>query len=169
MAEASPRPSGGARATLILVTIIWGMNWPSARFGLHDFSPWTFRTICFAAGAVILMMVAKRRGISLVIARGAARWHLLIAGLLSIGGFGVLAAFAQLATTTSRTAICAYTMPLWATLLACLFLRERLDLRRGSALAVGAVDPVAAYRASGYRKRVSAERPASAAGGGGII
>ncbi|MFB2603995.1 sugar isomerase, partial [Rhizobium phaseoli] len=33
----------------------------------------------------------------------------------------------------------------------------------------GAIDPVAAYRASGYRKKVAAERPASVAGGGGII
>ncbi|MBB6487336.1 L-rhamnose catabolism isomerase [Rhizobium lusitanum] len=33
----------------------------------------------------------------------------------------------------------------------------------------GAIDPVAAYRASGYRDKVAAERPASVAGGGGII
>jgi L-rhamnose isomerase/sugar isomerase len=33
----------------------------------------------------------------------------------------------------------------------------------------GAVDPVATYRASGYRKKVALERPVSAAGGGGII
>ncbi|MFW8646199.1 L-rhamnose catabolism isomerase [Rhizobium beringeri] len=33
----------------------------------------------------------------------------------------------------------------------------------------GAIDPIAVYRASGYRKKVAAERPASAAGGGGII
>jgi L-rhamnose isomerase/sugar isomerase len=33
----------------------------------------------------------------------------------------------------------------------------------------GAIDPVATYRASGYRKKVSAERPASVAGSGGII
>ncbi len=33
----------------------------------------------------------------------------------------------------------------------------------------GAIDPVATYRASGYRNKVAAERPASAAGGGGII
>lgn len=127
----------GARATLALVTIVWGLNWPSAKFGLQDFSPWTFRTICFGAGAAILIAVARHRGISLFIARGAARWHLMIAGLLSIGGFGVLAAFAQLATTTSRTAICAYTMPIWATLLARLFLGERLDAWRWSALLIG--------------------------------
>ena len=33
----------------------------------------------------------------------------------------------------------------------------------------GAIDPIAAYRASGYRARVAAERPASKAGSGGII
>lgn len=33
----------------------------------------------------------------------------------------------------------------------------------------GAIDPVAAYRASGYRKKIAAERPAVASGGGGIV
>ena len=33
----------------------------------------------------------------------------------------------------------------------------------------GAIDPVAAYRASGYRSQVAAVRPARAAGGGGIV
>ena len=33
----------------------------------------------------------------------------------------------------------------------------------------GAIDPVAAYRASGYRGKVAAERPAVASGGGGIV
>jgi drug/metabolite transporter (DMT)-like permease len=128
-----------ARITLALVTVIWGLNWPSAKFGLQDFTPWTFRTVCFGAGAAILLMVARHRGISLYIERGAARLHLAVAGLLSIGGFGVLAAFAQLSTTTSRTAICAYTMPIWATLLARVFLGERLDRWRGGALVIGAL------------------------------
>lgn len=33
----------------------------------------------------------------------------------------------------------------------------------------GAIDPVAAYRASGYRAKVAAERPAVSAAGGGIV
>jgi L-rhamnose isomerase/sugar isomerase len=33
----------------------------------------------------------------------------------------------------------------------------------------GAIDPVAAYRAAGYRRKVAEERPAVASGGGGII
>jgi L-rhamnose isomerase / sugar isomerase len=33
----------------------------------------------------------------------------------------------------------------------------------------GAIDPVATYRASGYRKRIAADRPSSVAVGGGIV
>ncbi len=33
----------------------------------------------------------------------------------------------------------------------------------------GAIDPIAAYRAAGYRKRIAEIRPAVAAGGGGIV
>ena len=33
----------------------------------------------------------------------------------------------------------------------------------------GAIDPVAAYRASGYRQKVANERPAVAGGSGGIV
>jgi L-rhamnose isomerase/sugar isomerase len=40
--------------------------------------------------------------------------------------------------------------------------RVRLD-------AGGAIDPVGAYRASGYRRQVAEERPAAAGGGGGIV
>ena len=40
--------------------------------------------------------------------------------------------------------------------------RVRLD-------AGGAIDPVGAYRASGYRQRVAEERPAALGGGGGIV
>ncbi len=42
-------------------------------------------------------------------------------------------------------------------------------LAMARARAGGAIDPVAAYRASGYRARVAAARPKSAAGGGGIV
>jgi L-rhamnose isomerase/sugar isomerase len=33
----------------------------------------------------------------------------------------------------------------------------------------GAIDPLAAYRASGYRKKVAGIRPGVTAGGGGIV
>lgn len=123
---------------ILSVAVIWGLNWVSVRFALSDFSPWTFRTISFGCAALILIAVAKWRGMSLYVQKGLPRLHVLLAGLLNLGGFGILSAFAQLHTTTSRTAICAYTMPIWATLLARPVLGEGLDRWRGSALAIGA-------------------------------
>jgi L-rhamnose isomerase/sugar isomerase len=42
-------------------------------------------------------------------------------------------------------------------------------LQRVRAKAGAAIDPVATYRASGYRQRVAADRPAAQGGGGGIV
>ena len=42
-------------------------------------------------------------------------------------------------------------------------------LERARSAAGGAIDPVAAYRASGYRGKVAGERPASKGAGGGIV
>jgi L-rhamnose isomerase/sugar isomerase len=61
---------------------------------------------------------------------------------------------ALMATTTLRTAFRTDVEPILA-----MARREK----------GGAVDPVSAYREAGYRAKVAAERPASAAGGGGIV
>lgn len=127
-----------ARASLLLVSLLWGLNWPSGKFVLHDFSPWAFRTICFSGSALLLVAIARWQGISLRIEPGWARLHVVVAGFLNVACFGVLIAFGQLGAMTSRVAICAYTMPLWAALLARPILGERLDRKRGIALAFGA-------------------------------
>ena len=47
----------------------------------------------------------------------------LVASLLNIVAFSLFSAFAQLAATTSRVTILAYTMPIWSVLLAWLVSR----------------------------------------------
>jgi drug/metabolite transporter (DMT)-like permease len=58
---------------------------------------------------------------------------------LSVAGFGALSAFAILHTSTGRTAICAYTMPIWTTLLGRVVLGERLTTSRIVSLILGGV------------------------------
>ncbi len=55
---------------------------------------------------------------------------------LNIIGFSVFSAFAQLAATTSRVTILAYTMPVWSVLLAWPFLGERPSRMQWIALAL---------------------------------
>ncbi len=137
-AEAGPGKSAAARASLLLVAVTWGLNWPAAKFALNDLSPWTYRSIGLCGATLLMLAVARAGGGSLYIKRGVPRLHVAVAGLLNIAGFCLLSTFAQLGTTTSRAAICAYTMPLWAAALSRFVLDEHLDRWRGVALAVGA-------------------------------
>jgi len=119
-----------------LLALLWGLNWPAVKTVLAEVAPWTLRTTGMGLGALLLMLVALLRRQPLQVARD--QWlRLVVAGLLSVAGFNLLVAFAQLAGTTSRAAIVTFTMPIWAIALARLVLGERLDRRRQAALALG--------------------------------
>lgn len=134
----SPAPARINRAVLAipLLALLWGLNWPAVKAVLAEVAPWTLRTTGMGLGALLLMLVARLRGQPLRVARD--QWtRLIVAGLLSVAGFNLLVAFAQLSGTTSRAAIVTFTMPIWAVALARLVLDERLDTRRQAALGLG--------------------------------
>ncbi len=133
----APAGAGRARASLLAVGLLWGLNWPSVRLALQDLSPWAVRTVGLGCGALALFALARLRGRSVRVAGGRARLHVAVAGLLTVAGFNLCSAFAQLGTSTGRAAICAYTMPVWTILLARPVLGERLDRPRALALASG--------------------------------
>ena len=120
-----------------LLGLLWGFNWPSVRISLGEIAPWTLRSGGMAVAGLVLVAVALLSRQSLRVPR--AHWaRLAVAGFLSIAAFNVLLAFAQLAAPTSRAAILTFTMPIWSTLLAFLWLGEPLDGRRLAGLGLGA-------------------------------
>jgi drug/metabolite transporter (DMT)-like permease len=125
------------RILLLAVAVIWGLNWPSVKFALRGFPVWTFRAISFGGAALILVLAARSMGVSLRIEKAVDRVHLAVAGLFNTAGFGVLTAVAMLNTSTGRTAICAYTMPIWVALLGRVALGERLTTPRMVSLGLG--------------------------------
>lgn len=80
-----------ARAALLLVAFLWGVNYIATNFGLRAFSPWTFRTLSFLAGAGLLAILAPMIGASLRVRKVSDRFHLIVSGLFACGGFGALA------------------------------------------------------------------------------
>ena len=133
------RPAAYPRLALILVaaiSVLWGMNWPAMKFVVGELDPWTFRVLCvFGAGFTLLLLarfggepvMVERRlvpaliGVSLFAVTG---WHMLTAyGLEHVGG--------------GRAAIVAFTMPLWATMMSFLFLKEPIDRRKLLGMASG--------------------------------
>lgn len=134
-------PTPAARLTRALAPLalglLWGFNWPAVKFMLAELPPWTARAMALLASGALLFALARWRGERLAVPR--AQWGALVAGsLFTVAAMNILVAFAQLGAPTSRATIVTFTMPLWATLLAALILKERIDARRATGLALGA-------------------------------
>jgi len=124
----------GARVMLAVLGLIWGITWPVMKIALNEIPPLTMRGTTAVLGAVTYytLCVVMRRSLHIPSLRV---WgHVLVASLLNVVAFSLFSAFAQLAATTSRVAILAYTMPIWSVLLAWAFLGERPNRVQTTAL-----------------------------------
>jgi drug/metabolite transporter (DMT)-like permease len=133
-AGAAPHADFGARMILVVLSIIWGITWPLMKLALIEIPPLTMRAAAAVLGAVTysLLCVIMRRRFHIPSLKV---WgHVLVGALLNIVAFSLFSAFAQLAATTSRVTILAYTMPIWSVLLAWWFLGERPNRMQTTAL-----------------------------------
>jgi drug/metabolite transporter (DMT)-like permease len=118
---------------LAITSIGWGFNWPVTKFLLSELPPLTLRGSTGVIGAALLALLALLRGQSLAVDR--LMWpRLVMAGLLNVSAWMVLMGLALLYLPASETALIAYTMPVWASLLARPILGERPTLLRTLAL-----------------------------------
>ncbi len=124
--ELGPDQAGSAKLLLLLLAVVWGLHWPFNRFALEEVSVWTLRAVGYVLGTALLFAALTLRGRSAAIPPGVDRRHVLVASLFNVIGFGLFSAFAQLSAATSRVVIVNYSMPIWASLMAWLVLRERL-------------------------------------------
>ena len=92
------------------------------RIALYEIPPLSMRTVTAALGSLTLYLACRFQGRSLRLPNAKAWLHLTVASLLNIVAFTVFGSFAQLTAATSRVTILAYTMPIWAVLLAWLLL-----------------------------------------------
>lgn len=114
---------------LAITSVGWGFNWPVTKFLLGELPPLTLRGVTGVIGALLLAALALGRGQTLRVDR--ALWpRLLLAATLNVTGWMVLMGLALLWLPASETALIAYTMPVWASLLAWPVLGERPTLLR---------------------------------------
>lgn len=118
------------------IGLFWGLNWPAVKTILSEVPPWTLRAIGLSIGAILLVGLARFAGQSMQAGKKELCW-LAAAGLFTVFGFNLLAAFGQLFTSTSTATIVAFTMPMWAMLFSALFLSDAITLPRLGSLLVG--------------------------------
>jgi drug/metabolite transporter (DMT)-like permease len=118
---------------LAITSVGWGFNWPVTKYLLGELPPLTLRGSTGVIGAALLALLALVSGQSLLVPRGV--WpRLVLAASLNVGCWMVLMGLALLWLPASEAALIAYTMPVWASLLAWPVLGERPTILRTVAL-----------------------------------
>lgn len=121
-------PQAKGIALLLAAIVIWGANWPVMKTGLAHITPIWFSATRFVLGAVCLFVLQGVTGTLRLPSRR--DWPLIASvGLLQMLAFTVLGAIAMTQIPAGRSAVLAYTTPLWVTPAALLFFGERLSAR----------------------------------------
>ena len=135
-AAAAGHPLARTLAPIAVLTLVWGCNWPILKIGVIELAPLTFRALTLPFAAAGLLLIAHLSGDRIRIPR--AWWpRVAMLGLLNIAGWNGFVLFGVQQLPAGRSAILAYTMPLWATVIATFALHEPLGKRKLIGLLLG--------------------------------
>jgi drug/metabolite transporter (DMT)-like permease len=133
---------------LAITSLGWGFNWPVTKYLLSELPPLTLRGSTGVIGSALLAVLAVMWGQSLKVPREL--WpRLMLAAVLNVMGWMVLMGLALLWLPASEAALIAYTMPVWASLLAWFVLGERMTWLRVLALVMAFAGLAAIMAANG--------------------
>lgn len=121
---------------LLLLTLVWGTNWPLFPIAMREVSVWTFRAVSLVGAAFALLLIARLRGQSLAIPRE--HWRtVVLASLAYLVVWNVASAYAAVLIPSGQAAILGFTMPFWTALIAWAVIGQKPTPRVLLALAIG--------------------------------
>jgi drug/metabolite transporter (DMT)-like permease len=121
---------------LVTLSLFWGLAWPAIKISVSEIPPWTFRSYCLVLSGIGILILAKANGFKLKLPLHELK-PLCFVSLFSITGWHLFSAHGVLRMDAGRAVIIAFTMPLWATILSALLLKERITSTRLLALGIG--------------------------------
>lgn len=126
---------------LVLLTLVWGMNWPIMKFGVTGYVPLTFRTLSMWLGLPVLLAFLLWRREPLVVRRE--HWPAL--GWLTVTNMLVWHTVVVLAVQTlssGRAAILGYTMPVFSALAGVIWFQQHLSSRAWAGVVAAGISVV---------------------------
>jgi drug/metabolite transporter (DMT)-like permease len=125
-------------ALLVLLTLVWGLNWPVMKLGVTHFPPLSFRTLSMWLGLPVLWLATRWLKVPLQIPR--AEWpELAKLTLTNMIVWHVVAIVAIQALSSGRAAILGYTMPIFSALWGMAMFGQRLAPRQLAGVAAAAL------------------------------
>lgn len=125
-----------AIALLIVLTLVWGTNWPLFAYAVREISVWTFRAVAVVIAGMSLLAVARARGLSLRIPRR--HWATVgLATFFYLVIWNIASTYSAILIPSGQSAVLGFTMPLWSALISSLLFGERIGARLLLALLLG--------------------------------
>ena len=130
------RVSASGLFLVAILNLVWGCNWPVLKLGVTKLAPLTFRGATLPFAAIGLLLAARLSGDSIRIPRE--HWGKVLAlALFNIAAWNGLILFGVQQMPAGRSAILAYTMPVWTVLFGMALLHEPLSRRKIVGLVLG--------------------------------
>lgn len=124
--------------TLVVLTLVWGMNWPILKIGVTGYPPITFRSISMWIGWPLLALVLLKMKVSFKVPR--AEWKdLLLLAFSNMFVWHVLIILAVQDLSSGRAAILGYTMPIFSAVIGVLLYKSPLRPRAWLGVAFAAL------------------------------
>lgn len=121
---------------IVVITLIWGVSWPFMKIGVEALHVWNFRVLTTCVAGVVMLAGLLLSGTSILVPRRIVGW-LLLSSFINTTMWMVCSAIALELLPAGRSAIIAYTMPVWAVLFGAIFLNEKITLDRALGLVLG--------------------------------
>jgi drug/metabolite transporter (DMT)-like permease len=126
---------------LVLLTLIWGINWPIMKIGVTGFPPLTFRMLCLWLGTPVLGLALLGMKVPFRIERR--HWReLLVLAVFNMFIWHALIILAVQSLSSGRSAILGYTMPIFSAVLGALVFGDQLAKRAWGGVAAATLGVV---------------------------
>ncbi len=116
-------------ASLIVVAIIWALNFSVVKITLQQIDPFSFNTLRYILASALLVVVAKKKGFSLKVKKEHF-WKLVGIGIVGNLVYQLLFIIGLDYTYSANAAVMLGTIPIWVALLSQLFTEEKLTLAK---------------------------------------
>lgn len=123
---------------LVLITLVWGFNWPIMKIGVTGFPPLTFRSLSMWLGLPVLALVLVWRRVPFCVGRE--HWRqLAVLTVFNMLFWHTLIILAVQSLSSGRAAILGYTMPIFSAVLGAIWFGQRLTGRAWLGVAAAAL------------------------------
>ncbi|MCP9291598.1 DMT family transporter [Gracilimonas sediminicola] len=116
--------------SLILVAIIWALNFSIVKVSLREMDPYSFNALRFIFATALLWYVARKRGHSLKVKKDHF-WKLVGIGIVGNLFYQLFFIIGVNYTYAANAAVMLGTIPIWVALLSQFFTDEKLTLLKG--------------------------------------